>query len=186
MALIDLEELKEVLGIGDIYADAIVQEVADAAEDLILSYLIFNDASITSAKLSDNIAYFYTANKHSFNVGDSIVITGCGTPFNGTRTVGAVSPYSFQAAITNADVDIKVFKPWGKSIVAGTATSWDTDPRCREAALAIAADIWVSRQGQLGQQGIDFQPAPYRLGRSMLSRIQGLIVHAQSPNSMVG
>ena len=41
MALITLSELKAVLGIGDIYADAIVQEVADSAENIILSYLIF-------------------------------------------------------------------------------------------------------------------------------------------------
>lgn len=186
MALIDLDELKEVLGIGNIYADPIVQEVADAAEDVILSYLIFNKSGITGAKLHDNIAYFYTTNRHSFNVGASVVITGCGSPFNGTRTIGAVSPYSFQCNITNADVDPLVFKPWGSAIVSGTATAYDADPRCREAALAVAADIWVSRQGQIGQQGIDFQPAPYRLGRSMLSRVQGLLAHAIDPNGMVG
>ena len=186
MALIDLEELKEVLGIGDIYADPIVQEVADAAEDVILSYLLFNKAGITGAKLSDNIAYFYTSSVHSFNIGDSLTITGCGSPFNGTRTVGARSPYSFQCAITNANVDAKVFKPWGNAIVAGTATQYDTNPRCREAALAVAADIWVSRQGQMGQQGIDFQPAPYRLGRSMLNRVAGLLADSLDPAGMVG
>ena len=36
MALITLSELKAVLGIGDIYADAIVQAVADSAENIIL------------------------------------------------------------------------------------------------------------------------------------------------------
>lgn len=186
MALIDLTELKEVLGIGNIYADAVVQEVADAAEDVVLSYLIFNRSGITSAKLQDNIAYFYTDSAHSFNVGDSVIITGLGTPFNGTRTVGARSPYSFQCNITNANIDLKVFKPWGGAIIAGTSTMYDTDPRVREAALAIAADIWVSRQGQIGQQGLDFQPAPYRLGRSMLSRVQGLLAHAIDPSGMVG
>jgi hypothetical protein len=35
MALITLSELESVLGIGDIYADSIVQEVADAAENII-------------------------------------------------------------------------------------------------------------------------------------------------------
>ena len=40
MALISISELKAVLGIGSIYPDAEVQQVADAAESIILSYLI--------------------------------------------------------------------------------------------------------------------------------------------------
>lgn len=186
MALIDLEELKTVLGIGDIYADPIVQEVADAAEDVILSYLIFNKSGITSVKLSDNIAYFYTDSTNSFNVGDVLTVTGCGTTFNGSRTVSARSPYSFQCAITHADVDIQILKPWGIAIVTAQLDDYDTDPRAREAALAIASDIWVGRQGQLGQQGIDFQPAPYRMGRAMISRVQGLLGAITEPRSMVG
>jgi len=52
MALIALQEFKDVLGIGDIYADAIVQEVADAAENIILSYLTFDKVSIPRSNLS--------------------------------------------------------------------------------------------------------------------------------------
>lgn len=186
MALIDLEELKEVLGIGDIYADPIVQEVADAAELVILPYLNLPQAGITSVKLSDNIAYFYTDSAHSFNIGEILTITNCGTTFNGSRTVSAISPYSFQCAITHADIIAQVLKPWGKAIVTAKATMYDDDPRAREAALAVASDIWVGRQGQMGQQGIDFQPAPYRMGRAILSRVQGLLGAITDPNAMVG
>ena len=52
MALITLSELKAVLGIGDIYADAIVQECADAAENILLSYLVFDDVSIVGVSLT--------------------------------------------------------------------------------------------------------------------------------------
>ena len=51
MALITLAELKAVLGIGDIYADAIVQACADSAENIILSYLIFDDVAIKVVSL---------------------------------------------------------------------------------------------------------------------------------------
>ena len=48
-------------------------------------------------------------------------------------------------------------------------------PEVRESALAVGVDIWITRTGTLGQQGVDFQPAPYRLGRSMISRVSGLL-----------
>jgi hypothetical protein len=52
MALITLSELKAVLGIGDIYADAIVQACADSAENIILSYLIFDDVAIKEVRIT--------------------------------------------------------------------------------------------------------------------------------------
>jgi hypothetical protein len=46
----------------------------------------------------------------------------------------------------------------------------------REAALAVAVDIWQSRVAPGGQiEGIDFTPGPYRLGRSLYSRVSGLL-----------
>jgi hypothetical protein len=38
----------------------------------------------------------------------------------------------------------------------------------------------------MGQQGVDFAPAPYRLGRSMLQRIMGLLGKDVDTNSLVG
>ncbi len=89
MALITLSELKSVLGIGDIYADSIVQAVADSAENIILSYLIFDDVSIVGASLTNNVARFY-CHDNTFVVGQALTVTGCGSPFNGSRTVTKV------------------------------------------------------------------------------------------------
>ena len=58
MAIISISELKAVLGIGSIYSDAVVQQVADAASDIILSYLEFNRSNIVTVELEDNIATF--------------------------------------------------------------------------------------------------------------------------------
>lgn len=186
MALIDLEELKEVLGIGDIYADPIVQEVADAAENIILSYLIFNKAAIAFVKLENNVAIYTTASSHSFAVGDSVSISGCGSPFNGTKTITEKSAVSFKVAVTNADIDQKAIVPQGKAILVSQAALYDSTPEIREAALITAEDIWLTRMGVTGQQGVDFQPAPYRLGRSMMTRISGLLAKHLDVGGMVG
>ena len=180
MALITLSELKSVLGIGDIYADSIVQAVADSAENIILSYLIFDDVAIKGTQLTNNVARFYCY-ENTFVVGQALTVTGCGSPFNGSRTVTKIGhdDYGtsfFEVAITNADLVKTPIIPSGRAVLTSQATLYDATPEVREAALAVACDIWITRTGTLGQQGVDFQsPAPYRLGRSMLTRVSGLL-----------
>lgn len=181
MALITLSELKSVLGIGDIYADSIVQEVADAAENILLSYLIFDDVSIVGASLTSNVARFY-CHDNTFVVGQALTVSKCGAPFDGSRTVTKVGydEYGvtfFEAAITNANITKRSIIPNGRALLTSQATMYDVGyPEVSEACLAIACDIWITRTGTLGQQGVDFQsPAPYRLGRSMLTRVSGLL-----------
>ena len=181
MALITISELKAVLGIGDIYADAIVQEVADAAENILLSYLIFDDVAINAVSLTDNVARFYCYD-NTFVAGQALTVSGCGAPFDGSRTVTDknVDEYGvtyFEAAVTNADITKRRVIPNGRALLTSQATLYDSGyPEISEACLAIACDIWITRTGTLGQQGVDFQsPAPYRLGRSMLTRVSGLL-----------
>ena len=179
MALITLSELKSVLGIGDIYADSVVQACADSAENIILSYLIFDDVAINGVSLTSNVARFYCYN-NTFVVGQALTVSNCGSPFNGSRTVTAVGLEGevtfFEAAITNADITKRLVIPNGRAVLTSQAALYDTTPEVREAALAVACDIWITRTGTLGQQGVDFQsPAPYRLGRSMLTRVSGLL-----------
>jgi len=181
MALITISELKSVLGIGNIYADSVVQEVADAAENILLSYLIFDDVAINGVQLTNNVARFYCYD-NTFAVGQALTVTGCGSPFNGSRTVTKTGydEYGvsfFEAAITNADVTKRRVIPTGRAVLTSQATMYDSGyPEVSEACLAIACDIWITRTGTLGQQGVDFQsPAPYRLGRSMLTRVSGLL-----------
>jgi hypothetical protein len=180
MPLIVLSELKAVLGIGDIYADAIVQECADAAQNIILSYLTFDYVSIKGVSLTSNVARFYCYD-NTFVVGQALTVSKCGAPFDGSRTVTAVGIEDgvtfFEAAITNANITKRSVIPNGRALLTSQATMYDTGyPEVEQAALAVACDIWITRTGTLGQQGVDFQsPAPYRLGRSMLTRVSGLL-----------
>lgn len=186
MAIINITELKSVLGIGSIYPDATVQQVADAASDIILSYLTFNKSPIVAVKLKDNVATFVTGTPHDFIIGSALTVTGCGTTFNGSRTVTKKTDWTFEVAITAADVEQTPLKPYGSAVLTSQAALYDTNASVREAALAVAVDIWETQKGTMGQQGVDFAPAPYRLGRSMLTRVLGLLGKDIDTNSMVG
>ena len=187
MSLIDLEDFKDVLGVGDIYPDAQLESAMESAENLILGFLNFHRASIVAVSLKGNVATFTTRSQHGYVVGQQVTISEVGNPFNGTRTITAVTGYTFQASITNADISRRLNIPDGNCILQGQSTYYDTNENCRTAALMVAVDIWNARQSASGQmQAVDFNPGPYRMGRSLLSRVVGLISEYRDPNSMVG
>jgi hypothetical protein len=186
VAIITVTELKSVLGIGEIYSDALVQQVADAAADIILSHLTLNRSAIISVRLKDNVATYYTAEPHNFVVGDALTLTHATSPFTGSKTVTEIGTDYFKAAITNADILEKPLRPYGSAILTSQITHYDNHDNVREACLALAVDIWETQKGTMGQQGVDFAPAPYRLGRGMLQRVMGLLGKDIDTNSMVG
>jgi len=186
MALIDIEELKAVLGIGDIYDDAIVQEVADAAENIILGLLTKNQWGVIAHSRINLVNTIYTDRPHDVYVGQSVEIENCGQNFNGTKTITKVTEYSMEFAGSGADYPKHGIVPSG-TVSAHQYIDYDDVPEVREAALAIACDIWITRTGTLGQQGVDFQsPAPYRLGRSLFTRVSGLLGKWMDTRGMVG
>jgi hypothetical protein len=64
---------------------------------------------------------------------------------------------------------------------------YDDIPEVREAALAIAVDVFQSRVAPGGQtEAIDFTPGPFRLGRSLFGRVSGLLVRWTDPGALVG
>lgn len=186
MALIDIDDFKDVLGVGDLYPDATLQSAMDTAEQTLIPFLRFNRAGIIARELRSNVAKITTLSRHNFNVGDSVVVSGINSTFNGTKTVTAKTDYTFSYAKTNADVDPGNVYPPGNAMV-GDYTLYDTTEAVRTAALMIAVDVWNARQSAQGQaQGVDFVPGPYRMGRSILSKVLGLIAPYRDVQSMVG
>ena len=186
MALITLSELKAVLGIGDIYADAIVQEVADAAENIILGLLTKNQWGVVAQEVTNNVGTIYTDRPNDMYVGQTVVVEGCSAHYNGSKTITKVGPYSISYAVTHANEPKHGVVPVG-TVTAPQHVDYDDIPEVRQAALAIASDIWITRTGTLGQQGVDFQsPAPYRLGRSLFTRVSGLLGKWMDTRGMVG
>jgi hypothetical protein len=186
MALITLSELKAVLGIGDIYADALVQSCADAAENIVLSLLTRNQWAVVAHERTSLVNTITTDRPHDVYVGQTVVISNSGTNFDGSKTITKVTPYTMSFTGTGSDYPKHGVIPYG-TVKVTQYIDYDTIPEVRQAAMAIASDIWITRTGTLGQQGVDFQsPAPYRLGRSLFTRVSGLLGKWMDTRGMVG
>ncbi len=176
--IITASELRAVLGVSSaLYPDAVLNSAIDTAEIVILPMLTTFSSPVSKVSLTDNVATFTTTLPHEFTEGSSIVIAGCGTPFNGTRTaLASITEYTFQADITNADVIEKNVIPAGSATLT-SASTYVGNAAVSQAVLAVSVEVFSSRNAPGGQmEGIDFSNvSPYRLGRSLFNRVSGLL-----------
>jgi hypothetical protein len=176
--IITASELRSVLGVSSsLYADSVLSDIIDSAEAVILPMLNSYSVAIDAVSLNNNIAYFSTPNLQPFNEGQSVVIAGCGIPFNGTRTITTdkLDDFTFSAAITNADVISKNIIPSGTATLTGAAT-YVGNSAVETAVTVVSVEIFQSRTAPGGQiEGVDFAPTPFRMGRSLYNRISGLL-----------
>jgi len=185
---ITLAELRALLGIGTLYSDATVEEVAQASEDILKKYLWFNTVPISATALSANVATIYTPVPHEFRIDQSVVISSAGTVFNGTKTITGTTIYSFTYAKTASDQLVHVVRPYGLITGEFHATDYATVPAIREAAATLASTIWNARQAPgASVTTIDgFIANPYALGNTLVAKVRGLIAPYMSPASMIG
>jgi hypothetical protein len=204
-AIITATQLRNVLGVSSaLYNDAYLDQVIDSAEDIILPMLVQNSSKVAYVSLSNNVAYYFTVRPHGFTTGQSVVISGLPAIFNGTKTVtndyrfiGDYSPQYgypypflpagfnstyvnqvFSAAVTNADVELQPSIPQGTAYLSGynAAALYAATPAVESAVYVVSTEIFQSRLSIGGQlEGVDFTPTPFRLGRSLLSRVQALL-----------
>ena len=197
--IITAAQLRSVLGVSSsLYNDAYLNQIIDSAEAVVLPMLVTYSAPIGGTQLTSNQAFIYTVGTHPFNVGQSVVITGAGSPYNGTRTIksvnldtfaissvgiitqilreGIANPYRlFTFDLTNADINFREVIPSGKATLSGAAT-YVGNPAVESAIYVVATEIFQSRTAAGGQiEGVDFAPTPYRMGKSLLSRVTGLL-----------
>ena len=176
--IITATELRSVLGVSSsLYDDTYLNGVIDTAEFVILPLLVTYRSAIQSTVLTTNVATFTTLGIHEFTEGQSVVIAGCGTPYNGTRTVLAdnLGQYTFSASITNADLlEVNVI-PSGTATLSGASTYVGNQP-VRSAIFVVSVEVFQSRVAAGGQiEGVDFSPSPYKMGRSLFNRCVGLL-----------
>ena len=176
-SIITATELRSVLGVSSaLYNDAYLNEIIDTSEQVILPLLTTFASPIEMVSLTSNVATFTTVGIHEFTEGQSVVIAGCGTPFNGTRTVLAdLDEYTFKANITNADVIERNVIPSGSATLTGASTYVGV-AAVESAIIVVSVEVFQSRTAPGGQiEGIDFAPSPYRMGRSLFNRVVGLL-----------
>ena len=211
---VTVAELRANLGIGTLYTDATLDEVCQAAQDQINSFLWFDSAPVVGTALVSNVATVMLANPGIFTTGETVTITGAGTTFNGSYTITGTIPFStgsanilpafnlqlsywqnpqgysfIQYAKTAADQNFRRVLPYGKAEGADTKTAtYVNTASVREAAMILATDIFQARQvSQTGGVSVDnFNPSPYRMGNTMIGKIRGLLAPYMSPMSMIG
>lgn len=176
-SIITAAQLRTVLGVSSaLYNDAYLDDIIDTSEAVILPLLTVFAAPIDRVSLTDNVATFHTVGIHEFTEGQSVVIAGCGSPFNGTRTVKAdPGVFTFDCDITNADIDPRNVIPSGSATLTGASTYVGV-AAVESAILVVSVEVFQSRTAPGGQiEGVDFAPSPYRMGRSLFNRVVGLL-----------
>jgi len=160
-----------------LYDDTYLNGIIDTSENTILPMLVTFKSPIQKTVLNDNVATFTTLGVHEFTAGQSVVIAGCGSPYNGTRTVldTDLGAYTFQAAITNADVAEANVIPSGSATLS-SASTYVGNQSVRSAVFAVSVEVFQSRIAAGGQiEGVDFTASPFRMGRSLFNRCVGLL-----------
>jgi hypothetical protein len=190
-----------------------VEECCQTAEDLLNQFLWFDSYPVVGAAIYNNVGMVLISAPVSYVTGQTITLSGCGSTYNGSRTITGTYPYTngsvtlpyfinfpfnyyqfprgfslIQFSLTAANDNYHQVVPYGKALGVDTkTTSYATTPAVREAAMILAVQIWQSRQvPNGGGMDLGMGPAPFQIGNSLMARIRSLIAPYQSPRSMVG
>ena len=212
---VTMAELRSALGIGSLYLDATIEEVAQAAQDLVDVMLWHNTAPVIATSLSNNVATIAIASTPIFNVDQSVTISKAGATFNGTYTITGLTSGEFwntsiyqtgafawgnyyglsqsgisyfQYAKTASNALTQLVRPYGKVLGVENMTAYASTPAVREASLMVAINIWQSRQAPgNGASSIDFGvPQPFKMGFALMATVRGLLAPYLAPSVMVG
>jgi len=191
MSTTTVAELKAALGVGSLYSDATIQEVCDAADDVLLPFLWKNENYniAHSNTTTEGTLYFEEVVTGTYYVGQSVTITKNGSPFNGTKTLTGVGENSITFAVTGTPTASEYHPCVPFGIVSGvTQNTYATIPAVREASLMICVSIWTARQTNSGNGMMPDGSIGnmYSMSSQLVARVRGLIAPYLAPNSMVG
>ena len=202
-SLVSVADLKAILGIGDLYPDATLEQIGQAATNVILAYLSQNRERVltTACTVSEvdpatGTTIVFTVSRPTLFEVDQIIEFGLTA---GTILTGE------QLTITEIDSDLleitavsaTVLEPgvYTERPVIPAASVYEADSinvyadvdEVLEAVTAVAVDMFQSRIAPGGQmEAVDFTPGPYRMGRSLLTRVSGLLGRWMDVGSLVG
>jgi hypothetical protein len=192
MSYTTVAELRSALGVGTLYADATLQSVCDAADNVLIPFLWTNTTPIIghSNSATTGTSYFNDYVQDVFYVGQTVNISGSGSKHNGNKTITGVGEKEITYAITgnnNTPAPFHPVNPYG-SVAADTYVDYSTIPAIQEASLMIAIAIWQARQAPSGQgMTVDgYAPSPFTMSNTLVARVRGLLAPYLAPGSMVG
>lgn len=161
-----------------LYSDAVLTEIIDTAESVVGNLLVKWNAPIDKHKHeTSTITTLHTTKPHKFYVGQTVVMTGIQAHINGSKTVLEVVD-DFTFTITTSAVAVH---DWQNVIPNGLASAndlsqYDDVAPVESAVLTVSLDVFKARTSAGStQQGLDFVPQPYILGRTIQNRIVGML-----------
>lgn len=190
MSIVTPTQLRNVLGVSSsLYDDAYLQKIIDTSELTVLPLLVSYSSAVTHRRIASNVATLTTNTPHNYIVGSSVVVSNVDSTFNGTYTVTVVDgEYSFSYAKTNADIALNAVIPHGDTYLSGkdSATIYASNPAVYEAIIVVSVEVFQSITAAGGQiEGLDFQVSPYRMGRSLLNRVVGILGKSLDTGAML-
>ena len=181
-------ELRSALGIGSLYTSAVVEEVCQAAENVVKEKLWFNNQPVVALQGFGSYGKVYLpTTADQFYVGQTVTVENVRTHFNGSKTLTAVNGESVTFNLNQPVTEpFHQVVPYGR-IFAAQAVDYATLPEVNQATLMVAVDIWQARQASnAGGISPDFQPSPYRMGNTLMARVRGLLADHLAPGGQVG
>ena len=189
--LVTAAQLRAVLGVPNtLYDDTALDAIISTSEDAIGDFLIQWKVGVDSHRYeSATVAVIHTTRPNKFYVGQQVTHSNIEARINGTRAVTEiVDLYTYKIAVTGATphLEFNATIPNGLAMVNDLA-QYNGNAAVEEAVLQIAVDVFQSRLAAGGtQQALDYTPAPYRMGRTLLYKVTGLISKYIDSNSQVG
>jgi hypothetical protein len=190
MSLTTVAELRTALGVGTLYADATLQEVCDAADNVLLPFIWANTSFAIGHSNQGTVGtlYFDENVQKTFYIGQTINVSGGGAHFNGSKTILSVGEKSITITTDHlTDTPYHPYNPYA-TVAASTYLDPSTVPAIQEAALMVAISIWTSRQTNSGN-GMNPDGSignMYAMSSQLMSRVRGLLSPYLDPRSMIG
>jgi hypothetical protein len=189
--LVTAAQLRAVLGVpntlyDDTALDAIIDTAEDAIGDFLIQWKVGIDKHYSETATETTI---HTTRPHKFYETQTVAISGVEAHVNGNKTISSiVDDYTFRITTTGAPVHQDYYHVIPNGIAAENDISqYDGIAAVEEAVLQIAIDVFQSRLAAGGtQQAVDFTVGPYRMGRTLLYKVTGLISKYIDSNSQVG
>jgi hypothetical protein len=189
--LVTAAQLRAVLGVpntlyDDTALDAIIDTAEDAIGDFLIQWKVGIDKHYSETATETTI---HTTRPHKFYETQTVAISGVEAHVNGNKTISSiVDDYTFRITTTGAPIHQDYYHVIPNGIAAENDISqYDGIAAVEEAVLQIAIDVFQSRLAAGGtQQALDYTPAPYRMGRTLLYKVTGLISKYIDSNSQVG
>lgn len=179
--IITASELRQVLGVSEsLYSDVYLDQIIESSEGVILPMLTQYQSAIVTTRIRDGVIYCETLRPCYFAVGQSVIIAGCGEAIDGEYEITGDTNRAFEFSVATVEADRVLYTiiPSGSATLDGysAASLYANTPAIKSALLVVSTEIFQSITASGGQiEGVDFTPTPFKMGRSLMNRVIGLL-----------